>query len=327
MGKTIVKKTFEGIAGLGILFSFLIFSCGGPSIQSVSPTSKPTDGTDPSKDNTKNDDATRPPVNNPVTNPPPTGSTPQKLREWKTACGSINEVVGASYCVHDNSDLPEKTIWFFHGLGDSPMVFNQSGAPYSSYVDLKKMLGPVKIVAISFGTSWLLTSYGPRTLEPVASTTENFLNTIKPLLENKFNLPRPHSIVGHSMGGFNVSSLCSLRPELWDKCVLLNAMLPTCDPFGWVQLCNPGPGLVVKYNFTADTWLTSSPLALLKKTGRLPKSFVTACYNDDWGLFTGPKEWSDTANSKGFNSKWLPIMTNCDHAHWPALEVSAFLND
>ena len=86
-----------------------------------------------------------------------------------------------------------------------------------------------------------------------------------------------------------------------------------------------GPGAVVRGNFTVADWAAYSPYVLLKKATHLPKTFVTACAQDDFGLFPGPQAWAAQAKAQGFDSTFFPVMSGCDHVHWPAQDVVNFL--
>ncbi len=266
---------------------------------------------------------------------PDASPTPQPravITPWKSVCGDITGVAGATYCAYTNSPTPQQTIWFFHGLADSPSVFTEALQGTSvlisrdSYLELLQNLPAVKIVAISYGLSWLLNLNPVRTQDPVNATVDVFTSQIMPFIEKTLQPPRPYLAMGHSMGGFNTATLCAALPDMWSKCVLLNAMIPetTCNPF-LDNFCNAGPGMVVRGNFTAADWDAYSPFALLKKAKKLPKSFVTACAKDDFGLFAGPQAWSTQASAGGFDSTFYPVMTGCDHVHWPAKKVIEFM--
>ena len=268
---------------------------------------------------------------------PPT-TTPPGANGWGKTCGSIPGVMGksmfgpqsAKYCVYSNSSKPKNTIWFFHGLGDNENTFDTAEQSSVSYAELLAGLpNDTQIVLISYGSSWLLTRYPGRTLEPVDSQVSVFETKIVPFIEGQFKMTRPYVAMGHSMGGFNTATLCSSLPTLWSKCVLLNAMLPSCDPFagsGGFGFCHPGPSMVIDDHFTASGYATTQPTVLLNSVASMPKSFVTVCKNDQFGLFDGPQAWSTAARARGFDSVFYPVMSNCDHSLWPANEVIDFLD-
>lgn len=260
-----------------------------------------------------------------------TNSNGSSQTTWSNSCGVIPGVAGSTYCVYQNSPTPQSTIWFFHGLGDSPQAFRDSGLGRESFQALLKGLPPTKIIAVSLGESWLLTLYPERTFAPVNSTVDTFVKQMLPFGEKNLGAVKPYVLMGHSMGGFNAATLCASNPDLWSKCVLLNPMLPSCDP--WIPPsqalastgCNPAAGFIIRDHFTESGWNATQPLALLKFTKRLPKSFVTACAMDSFGLFDGPKAWSDQARAQGLDSVFNPVQSGCDHTHWPTDAVLTFL--
>ena len=259
----------------------------------------------------------------PTPTPTPAPGAPAK-NTWTSSCGNIPGVTGGKYCIYDNSSNPQSTIWFFHGLQDSESVLQDPAATSPSYQTLMDYLPPTRIVQMSLGTSWLLTQYAGRTLPPLNSTMEMFSTQAVPFFES-LGLPKPYIAMGHSMGGFNTSSLCATFPDMWSKCVLINAMLPSCDPFSPFPMCNPMPGMIVDDHFTQAAWNSTQPMVLLSNTAKLPKSYVTACALDEFGLYNGPKAWADAGKARGFNVTWSGVATGCDHSNFPAQEIVDFV--
>lgn len=247
--------------------------------------------------------------------------------KWQTTCGDIPGVSKGKYCFHQTGPNPKYTIWFFHGVSDSEKVFLGSSLNQDSYLEFMRGLPAVNIVTVSYGFSWILTDYPNRTKRPANATVDVFNSQIVPFIEGRFHPARPYSAMGHSAGGINVATVCAALPQMWSNCVLLNALLPSCDPFVSSSSCrnNSGVNLLIKANYTESGWKTTQPLELMKQTNKLPRSLVTACAQDQHGLFSGPKAWSDQASRMGFESYWVPVMSKCDHSHWPAQEVLQFL--
>jgi len=244
----------------------------------------------------------------------------------------IKKVAGARYCYHKLGTNPQYTIWFFHGFGDSEQVPEDSIFNQDSYKGFETGLPSVNIVLISYGRSWLLTNYPGRKERPVNATVDIFKSKIVPFIESKYGLARPYVAMGQSMGGFSAATLCAAQPAMWSKCVLVNPMLLSCDPYDFSHCAfrNPkdfGASLMIRVNFNEKKdWEETQPMVLLKKTTSLPKAFVTACKNDDFVEFEGPEEWVNLAKSKNADSKWDPVMTAaCDHFHWPYERVLDFL--
>jgi pimeloyl-ACP methyl ester carboxylesterase len=255
--------------------------------------------------------------------------------KWTITCGKLPEAKDARYCFHQTGPNPQYTIWFFHG--DSERVFQWSPFYQRPYLDLEKglQLPAVNIVTVSFGSVWVITDTPNRTLEPTDARVDVFSERIEPFFERNFHPAKPYVAMGHSQGGANVATLCAALPDMWSKCVLLNPMLPSCNPFQSWPLCPSlfgplgaiGPSFLIRANYSKAEWRETQPFISLRKTKKLPKSFVTACSTDDFGLFAGPKAWSDQARQLGFDSTWAPVTKDCNHFQWPAKEVLRFLND
>jgi hypothetical protein len=276
---------------------------------------------------------------------------PEPSEGWPIKeCGYIHQVARAKFCFYrTGSGTPQYTIWFFHGAGDSERVFETSPFDQTSYIELASGLPSVNIVTVSYGPIWALTSTDDtgmiaRPLEPTEATVPVFAKTIVPYIESyietrRFESAPTYVAMGHSQGGFNVATLCASRPSMWSACVLLNPMLPSCDPFKAWPICprlftptllSPllysGPNLLVRANFYEYEWRRAEPMVLLNKSkAELPPSFVTACPKDEFGLYAGPKGWQVRANELWSNSTWADGDTGCDHFRWPALLVLEFL--
>lgn len=260
-------------------------------------------------------------------------------------CGYVRDVRGAKFCFYRTmAETPQYTIWFFHGAGDSERVFETSPFDQTSYIELGGGLPPVNIVTISYGPIWALTSTEDteieRQLEPAEATVQVFIDRVVPYIERTFRPAPTYVAMGHSQGGLNVATLCATRPLMWSACVLLNPMLPSCDPFKAWPICpelltptllSPvlysGPNLLVRANFNENEWPQAEPMALLnKRKAKLPPSFVTACPKDEFGLYTGAKVWQARANELWSNSTWVDGDARCDHFRWPAPYVLDFLD-
>ncbi len=259
-------------------------------------------------------------------------------------CGAIDGVEGAEYCYHRIGTAPKYTIWFFHGYGDSQHGPANSFFEHKSYKAFEAGLSSANLVLISFGRSWLLTAYPDREKDPANATVDIFKAHVVPFIERKYKLAHPYVVMGQSMGGFSAATLCAAAPAMWSKCVLVNPMLPSCDPFGdcapkglipmlpgcdLLRLfdCNikkVGAGLLIRANFSEEGWQQTQPMVLLRKTNRLPKVYATACKNDKIVEFRGPEEWINLAKSKNADSKWDPVM-KCSHFEWPHQHVLEFL--
>lgn len=244
---------------------------------------------------------------------------------WKTACGDIAGVQKAKYCFHQTGPNPKYTIWFFHGVSDSEKVFLESNLNQDSYLEFTKGLPDVNVVTVSFGYSWMITDYANRTEKPANATVDVFASQIVPYIEAKFSPAKPYVAMGHSAGGMSAATVCAALPEMWKSCVMLNAMMPACDPFAKKNCNYWGVNLLVKENYSQSGWNETQPLVQLDRAEQLPKSLITACSSDKFSLFDGAQAWAQRSSHRGFATTWIPVTTKCDHAHWPAAAVLEFL--
>jgi predicted esterase len=255
---------------------------------------------------------------------------------WKTTCNYVPAVKTARYCFHQITPHPKYTIWFFHGAGDSEQVFLSSPFKQQSYFELEEGLQAdqaANIVTISFGPLWLVTNTKDRQLEPRDATVDTIVTIMRSIEKAGFPIARPYVAMGHSQGGLNVATLCAAKPDEWSKCVLLNPMLPDCNPFNEWPVCptilSPlaavAPNLLIKANYLPRDWKDGQPSVLLQGTSSLPPSFVTACRTDLFGLYAGPMAWSKSASQLA-PSTWVDGSPTCDHFQWPAKQVLKFLN-
>ncbi len=260
----------------------------------------------------------------------PAPVTSKIQNRWSSTCGAVTGVTGANYCFYKNDPNPKSTIYFFHGISDSEKSLQVNGnhsKGEDSYADFLNGLGPVNIVVVSFGSSWLLIDELKHTIGPADATVSVFKNKIMPFIDSKFRPVKPYVAVGHSMGGYNASVMCAAAPGLFSKCVLLNAMIPgpACDPFV-ANNCNGGPSFVIKTQMTQPQWAKSAPFVLEKVAKPLAPSYASACSTDMWGLFEGPKNWVAVATGRNYRSVFDPAPAPCDHDHWPNNHVLEFLS-
>jgi pimeloyl-ACP methyl ester carboxylesterase len=254
------------------------------------------------------------------------------------SCKEVDGVSSARYCHYRTAPNPQYTIWFFHGAGDSERIFEYSPFSRESYVELVGRLGAVDIVTVSYGPIWLLTNVDERSLNPKDATVDIFRMNIIESLSSLLGLAPRRVAMGHSQGGTNVATICAARPDLWSKCILLNPMLPSCNPFSAWPVCPPvlgplgafGPNFLVRANYTKAQWPVVQPMVLLASARSrphksLPQFFVTACKDDEFGLYFGPKAWAEKAAELGFFSEWVEGGAKCNHFHWPARAVAEFL--
>ncbi len=241
-------------------------------------------------------------------------------------CGSVS---GAEYCVYETAPNPRQTVFFFHGLLDDARVMERSLADEVDLDTVLNGLGPIRVVVVSFGISWLITPYSERTVGPEKATLANFRDNILPHLEAKFRLPKPYKALGRSMGGANLAVICAALPDLFERCALLNPMLVPDSTDPWLPFWRNRdwrPSFLIVRNYEdPKRWRENRPSALMRNACKMPPVYVTACQHDDFGLFEGPKEWADEARKKGVKVTLRLVDGDCNHYRWPAEEVRRFL--
>lgn len=241
-------------------------------------------------------------------------------------CGTIS---GAEYCVYETAPNPRQTIFFFHGFLDDVRVLERSLADESRLDVILNGLGPIRVVVVSFGLSWLITPYSDRLVGPRDATIANFKENILPYLEKTYRLPKPFKAVGRSMGGSNVAVICAALPDLFERCALLNPMLVSDQVDPWLPIWRNKdwrPSFIIIRNYEdLARWRENRPSSLMLSARSMPPVYVTACKNDDFGLYEGPKEWAELAQKKGINVTLELVENDCDHYNWPAEKVREFL--
>lgn len=241
-------------------------------------------------------------------------------------CGVVS---GAEYCVYETAPNPQQTVFFFHGLLDDVRVLERSLNDESRLGTIFNGLGPIRVVVVSFGLSWMITPYSDRSIGPEQATIANFKNNILPHLEKTYNLPKPFKAVGRSMGGSNLSVICAALPELFERCALLNPMLVSDNVDPWLPFWlnkDWRPSFIIINNYEdLARWQANRPSAVMRSARAMPPVYVTACKNDDFGLYEGPIEWAEMARKKGVKVTLELVENDCDHYKWPAEGVRRFL--
>lgn len=240
----------------------------------------------------------------------------------------------AHYCEEETGSNPTDTLWFFHGLGDSDQVWNTTNPIPSAYPVLKAALpNNLRIITISFSrpmqfgsmnieSGWLLTDYGTRTQPPLDATISTFRDKIVPYIENKFQVHGPYKLLSHSMGTSNAIKAMMAMPTMWSKAVLWNGALLTdkTDPWNVIQIC---PWcLMIKYNYdTKAQWLADRP----EPIKGMPKTLVTGCPVDIFGLYSADKEFYTKSKAMGNDVIFADDPAVCSHWEVDIPNVIGFL--
>jgi len=256
--------------------------------------------------------------------------TPPHLVGWSYECHKLESVEGGSYCIHTKG-TPKYTIPYFHGLGCNQDVLQDPTGVCKVLPGMKKKDGSseralmtaldnVTVVTVSFGEAWMMDPFPPKLQADKDATTKNFAEKIFPEIERRHpgRLPKPWKAVGHSMGGHNLVTLAMSYPEMFSLVALIRPMIVTCDPWqAVVGLKCVGGILFIGAEFPREKWLKATPLARIKKE-RLPLTFVDVCWDDEFGLVDGPKEFAMTGMGRGLQVYLRETTAGCTHSEFDA---------
>lgn len=242
-------------------------------------------------------------------------------RDYLVTCGKLKSVSDAKYCIHFRANEAQtQTLFYLHGLLDSESVLSTSFFNQESLKTMAEGLHGTTIVTISFGMSWMLTTYPNRWRNPKDATVEALKTKVLPELSGKFPLPKPWAIVGHSQGGANAATVCLNMPDEFGFCGLVNPMLLNCNPFNFFDFgCLAAP--VIRAHYSQKEWNEYGQDAMLEGATRLPKTYVTACADDKFKLYAGAKDWATKAHLKGFPVEFEDGVPGCDHQKWNTKKI------
>lgn len=246
--------------------------------------------------------------------------------KYLVTCGKLDSVEDANYCVHfKQGEDVKQTVLYLHGLGDNENVLQVSPFDQTSLKNITQGLKQAIIVTISFGRSWLVTSYPDRWKNPEDATVEHFKTKVLPELKQKFPLTRPITLVGHSMGGQNSATLCSQLPDEFDKCVLLNPLMACADIYNFLDFnCLSSP--IFRSTYTKKQWEEYGQHKMLERTTKMPPTYVTSCEKDQFKLHRPTLDYVAKAQLLG-----LPVVheqgaESCTHFQFPVDSVLRFIN-
>lgn len=256
------------------------------------------------------------------------------LPGWNYECHKMTSVDGADFCIHSKG-TPEKTIWYFHGLGCNQDILQTAKSCAISKIGLKSdgvsetelmaKLDNVMVVTVSFGEAWLFDPIHPKTRADKDATVKNFMEKMIPEIEGIANLPKPWQAMGHSMGGANLATLVLSEPKLFSKVVLAHPMLIDCDPWApVVGLKCVGGILFIGAEFTKEKWQVVNPMVRVKAATGLPPIFVQACAKDEFNLVAGPEKFAGIAAAR-MQPVSVKTYPECSHFAYHVGDILGFL--
>lgn len=230
-------------------------------------------------------------------------SSLKKVKEaegWEQICYQ-GFAAKQEYCISKTGYSNDITVIDFHGLGDGVKSPKISTYNTEQRVELIRQIGASHVVSISYGLAWMMKPF------PGNESVEEVENAII-LLRQKYALPKKTIAVGMSMGGFNAGQFC-LNSEIPEKCVLLNPMVlgpddyKTSIDFKNVKDASVMPGK----HFTPQEWQVANLFnQAAAKAQRRRVIWVSACRQDDFGLFQPTERWA-----KEFQLSFKA--SDCDH--------------
>lgn len=247
---------------------------------------------------------------------------------WKKERGTIPGIRAASYVVFTPPNaIPGKFLYLTHGLCNSG---NLEASRWDQH-ELREVINTLRvpIIAVTYGESWILTKHDTNAHD---STVSKFVGKVMPYIEATHGLVGDRFILGHSMGGVNAGTLCTLHPELFKGCVLTNPMIFECDPSEGLLGCPTGlvvngSALGLPSYFTEEQWEKENLHYLLaNSTKPLPPTYVSACPEDEHDLYGGTKIWIGIAKMRKDDIKFKTLGAGCDHNSVPpSAEIIAAL--
>lgn len=258
------------------------------------------------------------------------GIVPAKMPGYQFSCHKLASVKSGQYCSHIRG-TPNKTIWYFHGLGcqqdilqDPSTCMPKSAGEFENAFTAG--VDNIKIITVSFGREWILDPFPPKYMNNPDANVVTFRNEVMKEIESIESLPKPWQAVGHSMGALNLATLALSYPSVFDKIVLAHPMIIACDPWAFVVGLKCVGGItLLGSEFTEDKWKTQvDPILRVKKAVSLPPTLVLACNSDQFKLVEGPKKFVAEANRSGLKANFIAY-DQCTHFAPKAPLVLEFL--
>lgn len=253
-----------------------------------------------------------------------------------TTCAEETVPVAWSYCVHKTPGSQSRDVLYnFHGG-------NQNQHDWEGPNGIRKVwkesnFDAPTVITISFGPFWLLTH--PNGL-PDSGLLTVVTDHIMPMLESKF-LDQPigaRRLLGHSMGGWNSSTLVIFRPELFKSIAMTSPAILGISPYATrkelkayaeknglkIETLNNLIDFVKQMFPDQAAWEKSAPMAAGPKllNASSPEFYISTGEAD---LVYGPggREFAEMAIKAGARVEWSKLTT--DHNKIDGAAVARFL--
>lgn len=246
-------------------------------------------------------------------------------KNYLTTCGALESVKGASYCYsfRQHEEIKSSLI-YFSGLGDDHTVLQKSLFDQRSLKEIVSELHNTAIIVVSFGKSYLVTSYPDKWQNPKDATVEKFKVKILPEINQRFQLPKPWTLMGHSRGGQDTATLCTQIPEEFDKCVMLNPMIGCDDIYDFFDF-SCFSSVIFRSSYTKAQWEKHGQNAMLARTTKIPPTIVSACSKDAFKLYAPTKNYVAKAQLLGLPILFIEDPDGCSHQTFPVQNVLQFI--
>ena len=256
------------------------------------------------------------------------------FRPAAQSCGAAGAL---RYCVYKaRGGTSGDIVYHLHGRNLDEQTWNDDTyftALLQSEWQRSRALPPM-VVALSYGSTWLLTPKGRK----AKSGLLDDLMARLPQIEAKVGTPRRRMLLGESMGGLNVLVAGLSYPTRFAKVAALCPGVYSVSPFATLSTIrsamertggNPkivaGIWLMAR-QFAADDseWQPISPLRLVERaTPSYPALYLSNGLYDAYGNFEGTQQLAEIARRRGVKTEWHPLYGG--HCAIDARSLAAFL--
>lgn len=232
----------------------------------------------------------------------------------------LNDLTGSkcfkNFCVYKIGENPNKTIWYFPGFLDSKKSLEKGIFDTKDVNTMVEGLAPTWVVVYSEATikkpAWFVKS--SKNIKEADTILKQF-----PAIQ------KPYYAIGHSMGGLALSSFSILDPNFFEKIILVNPMVLTIDDDPWKMA--GGPAGLIRANYTKKEWNELSPSKMLFKVTHYPKTLVSSCSNDIFGLHGPAISLYGALRINGFDAQFEHQPLPCNHSSFSEKRYMEFINE
>ena len=256
------------------------------------------------------------------------------FRPAEQSCGAAGAL---RYCVYKaRGGTSGDIVYHLHGRNLDEQTWNDDTyftALLQSEWQRSRALPPM-VVALSYGSTWLLTPKGRK----AKSGLLDDLMARLPQIEAKVGTPRRRMLLGESMGGLNVLVAGLSYPTRFAKVAALCPGVYSVSPFATLttirsamERTGANPKIVagiwlMARQFAADDseWQRISPLRLVERaTPSYPALYLSNGLYDAYGNFEGTQQLAEIARRRGVKTEWHPLYGG--HCAIDARSLAAFL--